>query len=79
VKITVTKDDGTEIVFQHVTDCYVAVRQLKTVEKDGTPYLSPEMHSFSWGPNIRELVKELSQATVELQEYLRGMRNVANK
>jgi transcriptional regulator with AAA-type ATPase domain len=31
--------------------------------------------SYSWGGNVRELIKEVQQSLIELQDFLRGQRN----
>ena len=77
MKVTIQQDDGTAIVYRDVTDVYVAVRQLESVKsaKDDLPALLPVTTSRSWGGNVRELVKEVQQSLVELQDYLRGVRD----
>lgn len=77
MKLTVEQDDGKTIVYQNVTDIYLAVRQLDTVQsaKDGSPALLPVTASHSWGGNVRELVKEVQQSLVELQDYLKEQRH----
>lgn len=77
MKVVITKDDGSEIVFKDVSDCYISVRQLTTVVHDKQPKLVVETKSWSWGGNVRELVKEIQQSLVELQEYLRS-KNASN-
>lgn len=76
MKVTVELDDGKTQVFQHVSDCYLAVRQQKPImNKLGEIGYIPEMTSWSWGGNVRELLKELRQSTIELEDYLKGQRN----
>jgi hypothetical protein len=71
MKITVEHDDGKVEVFQEVTDAYVAVRQYTpTMNKQNDIALLPETKSYSWGSNVRELLKELRQSVVELQEFI---------
>lgn len=79
MKIVVTKDDGTDIVFQDVSDCYLAVRQVTSVSHKKETKLVVETKSWSWGANVREIVKEVAQSLIELQEYLGSMRNATNK
>jgi len=76
MKVTIEKDDGEIEVFQNVTDLYIALRQLKPIkEKNSEPALLPETRSYSWGSNLRELVKEITQSVIELQNFLRGSTN----
>lgn len=78
MKITIEKDNGTKEVFQNVTDLYLAVRQKEPVfaYKDMNQVDSiVQVRSYSWGENLRELVKELQQSLVELQDFLREKRN----
>lgn len=72
MKITVQHDDGKVEVFQNITDAYLCVRQLDPVKpRDGDIAMLPQTRGYSWGGNVRELVKEITQAIVELQELLR--------
>lgn len=73
--IRVFDDLGEETVFQDVTDLYIAVRQQKPVQKKGSLAVLPETTSFSWGANLRELVKEVQQSLVELQDFLKENRH----
>ncbi len=74
MKLEITKDDGTSEVYESVTDYYLSVRQLQPMAKaDGEIAFLPETRSYSAGPNVRELVKELQQSIVELQEFLRTL------
>lgn len=76
MKITIDLDDGKKQVFQNVTDAYLAVRQLEPMQnKKGKSALLPETRSFSWGANLRELVKEIRQSIVELDDVLKGIQN----
>ena len=76
MKITIEKNDGEIEVHQDITDLYIATRQL--VPGIGRDQRLIEMcipHSYSWGPNVRELVKEITQSLIELQEYLKEHRH----
>jgi hypothetical protein len=76
MKITIQHDDGKTEVFQHVTDAYLCVRQLEPMQgKKGKTAVLPETKSYSWGARVRELVKELAQSTLELQDYLKKLRD----
>ncbi len=79
MKLTIEHDDGrSPEVFQYVTDLYIVVRQKEPVLawKDKKQVDSViRTRSFSWGSDVRELVKELQQSLVELQDFLRGQRN----
>jgi hypothetical protein len=58
-------------VFEDVSDVWVAVRQrMPAGAADGTIVYALETRSYSFGPNIRELVKEGRQALVELEDLL---------
>ena len=73
MKIIVYHDDGKEEVYQEVTDAYLAVRQHQPMaSKEGQIALLPETRSYSWGNNLRELVKELYQSQTELQEIIKN-------
>jgi len=75
MRLTIEKDDGTTEVFQNILDLYVVVRReekaLFEADKLGL-YIKTTSHSY--GSNVRELVKEVSQSLVELQDYLREQR-----
>jgi len=72
VKITVEQDDGKVAVYQNVTDALVVYRSCTPVKpREGAVAFMPETHSASWGNNLRELVKETSQALDELRVILR--------
>jgi hypothetical protein len=77
MKLLITHDDGKQEAFDRITDLYIAVRQEDYMAEAGTRKLHPypKLTSHSWGPNVRELVKELQQSLVELQDFLRGQRN----
>lgn len=77
MKLTIALDDDKTIVYQDVTDLYIAIRQLKPVQKqkDGSPAVIAETTSYSWGSNIRELIKEVTQSLHELQDFLKERRH----
>lgn len=77
MRVTVEKDNGETEVFQHLTDVYIAYRQQERVaDKDNLAIvLKTSSRSYSWGSEIRELVKEVQQSLNELQDFLRGQRN----
>ena len=79
--ITVEDDDGKTQVFQHVTDAYLCVRQLEPMQQHNGNRMAmlPETRSFSWGSNVRELVKEIRQSLDELQDFLRGIARGSSK
>jgi len=68
MKITIELKDGEEVVFNNLTDLYVAYRAVEPQELRGEFYLTPDVRSYSWGSNTRELIKELAQSLVELQD-----------
>jgi hypothetical protein len=72
MKITIELDDAETLVFQNITDYYIAVRQLEPYSDSKGLYSLPETKSFSRGGNVRELVKELSQSLIELQDFLKA-------
>ena len=77
--IIVELDDGTKHVYKDVYDAYLAVRHgLATVDPEGRVAVMPDIRSYSWGSNLRELVKEVSQSLVELQDTLREMRHASS-
>ncbi len=79
MKITIEHDNGKTEVFQHVTDAYLACRTLKSIgHGDALLRGIPEVRSFSWGGNLRELTKEVQQSLIELQDKLRELRGVTN-
>ena len=73
MKITLEDDDKKVTVYQNITDVYFCIRQLEPMKKGAKIAMLPETRSFSFGSNVRELVKELGQSLVELQEYLRSI------
>ena len=76
MKIIVEHDDGKREVYQDVTDAFLAARQLKPMQgKVGDFVLLPDVRSWSWGSNVRELLKELRQAVVELEVILKGLHH----
>lgn len=71
MKITVLRDDGTEVIFQDVIDAFVSVRQIIPISKfDGALMQTVQNKSESWGANPRETVKEVRQAVYEMQKIL---------
>jgi hypothetical protein len=79
MKIVFTDSEGIEHVFENITECYLAVRQTIPVmnNKKKVAYL-PETKSYSWGPNLRELAKEISQSIIEIQNILKDGAKNAN-
>jgi len=75
MKLTLETDAGQTIVWQDVTDLFVAMRQNTLMAVDGV--LVPTQHTLSrsWGASPRELAKEVAQASIELQYFLREQRN----
>jgi transcriptional regulator with AAA-type ATPase domain len=72
MRIIIEHDDGKRETFQDVTDAFLAARQLRPMQgEEGDLALLPHLQSWSWGNNVRELLKELRQAVVELEDYLR--------
>lgn len=71
-------EDGKEVVFQNITDLYIAVRQSKHVSVLKDTAVIIETTSHSWGSNVRELVKEIAQSQIELQDFLRERRPHGN-
>lgn len=75
MRITVEHDNGTVETFQHVVDCYLAVRRIVPVMKDnGGMGTVSDSKSYSWGSNLRETAKELAQSLLEIQDTLTHMR-----
>lgn len=71
MKITVEKDDGTKQVFQGVMDYALVVRQWIPVMVQEQPREIPVTASFSHhSGGLRELLKEMRQAEVDLQRAL---------
>lgn len=76
MKIMIEDSEGKTTVYQYVTDYYLCVRQTEHWADEGhRKVLVPATRSFSWGSNVRELVKEVAQSLVELQDFLRSKRN----
>lgn len=75
MKITVERDSGEVETFQHVSDCYLAVKQIIPVmSNNGDAGTISNCKSYSWGANLRELAKELAQSLIEIQDTLTQMR-----
>lgn len=74
MKITIEHDNSTKDIFQDVTDCYLAIRQVTKAmnEKKETAKII-ETRSYSWGQNLRDIAKELYQSWVEIQETLKSL------
>lgn len=80
MKITVELDDGRVLVYDKVSDAYLSVHQCMLMADDqGRVFEQPVIRSNSWGSNLRELVKEVSQSVIELQDLLREHRNASAK
>lgn len=76
MKVIIEHDDGKKEVFQSITDLYIAYRQeSKVVGMKDVMNILYQSRSHSWGPNLRELVKEVQQSLIELQDFLRGQRH----
>jgi hypothetical protein len=77
VKITIEREPGQITVFNEVSDVYVVVRQVKVLTDlaGENPTRNIDTTSFSWGSNVRELVKEITQSLTELQDYLKESRH----
>ena len=69
MKVTIEYEDKVE-VFNHVTDAYVCIRTEEPYQAGEQLALMPETKSFSYGNNVREILKEVRQSIVELQEYI---------
>lgn len=82
MKITIEHEDGKVEVFQDVLDLYLAVRHIvpfmKSTDETALPIQTIVTRSYSWGVNMRELLKELRQSTVELEKFL-AVHNVAKE
>lgn len=70
MKITIEFDDGTTKVFSDVTEAYVSVRLPEMLQKGEDFVTVLQAKSFSWGDDVREIVKEVRQSIVELDEQL---------
>ena len=82
MKITIEHEDGKVEVFQDVLDLYLAVRHIvpfmKSTDENALPVQTLVTRSYSWGVNMRELLKELRQSTVELEKFL-SVHNVSKE
>lgn len=77
MKITIEHDDGTEVVHQHISDYYMAIRVLEPkIDSENRVVIHSDTRSFSFGANLREITKEVGQSLVELQDYLRNFMRV---
>ncbi len=81
MKITIEdiklEDGSTETrVFKDVEDAYIAIRfpEMYKTKDDSFIHLL-HTRSFSFGPAIRELLKELRQSIGELEQKLREIEN----
>lgn len=79
MKITLEKDDGELVVFNDITDLYLAVRQEVAISNHARMGFSLSTSSYSWGSNPREIVKEVQQSLVELQDFLREATHASRK
>lgn len=71
MKVTIEHDDGKTEEFRNVSDAFLAVRQYEPMaRRNGDTALLPETRSYSWGPNVRETLKEIRQAAIELQRMI---------
>jgi hypothetical protein len=75
MKITIEKDDNTSQVFEDITDAYLSIRRAEPMMSDKGMAVELQTRSYSWGSNLREIAKELSQSLVEIQSILRGGRD----
>ena len=71
MKIRVEQDDGDVTEYLDVTDFYIALRRAQITDH----VLTLNTSSWSYGANVRELVKEVQQSLVELQDFLRSHRD----
>lgn len=71
MKITI-EDGEDKQVFTDVTDAFVTLLWMKPtkMKRGGQMAFIQENYHHSWGQNIREIVKELSQSQKELQDIL---------
>jgi len=71
MKITVSREDGSEEVYNDVSDYYLAVRQLHPLGVGD--YLAGEYQtrSYSRGVNLRDIAKEIAQSLIELQAIMK--------
>lgn len=71
MKITIEQDDGEKQVFEKVTDAYLAFRSLTDIAtKNKKLGVEVTTRSYSWGNNLRDIVKEIHQSEIELQQLL---------
>lgn len=76
MKITIATDSGETIHYQDVCDAFLTVRYKDlAADESARPVHVVTSRSQSWGPNPRELVKEVTQSLVELQDILRERRH----
>jgi hypothetical protein len=74
--ITIELDKKQKEVYQNVTDAFLAVRQLNSARNDkGKMATIIDTSSRSWGPNVRDIIKEITQSTIELQDYLKELKD----
>ena len=79
MKLTIELDNGKTEIFQDVTDIYLAIRTHKSMgDRNSILHRVPEVRSYSWGSNLRELTKEVQQSLIELQDKLRELREKKN-
>lgn len=82
MKIIIEHDKKKKEVFDKITDAYICIRQLKPMTDKKKIAMLPETKSYSWGVNVRELLKELRQSEVEIQNMLNKLidkQNDSNK
>lgn len=73
MRITIEKDDGSEQVFQDVTDYAINVRQWIPGLRNETPTSILAIRSFSHTSSkggLREVIKEMRQSILEMQRLL---------
>jgi len=66
---------ATTVVFSDVEDAYVAVRSPETYRNGDAIANMLTTKSYSYGVDIRELLKELRQSIVELEDHVKEQRN----
>ena len=76
MRITIELDDGTSQILPEVTDAYVSVRFPEVLQNGEALANVMQTKSYSWGSDIREIVKEVRQSLVELEEQLAMQRAV---
>ncbi len=72
MKVTVTKEDGEDVIFSEASSVFIALTQLMPRGKDQIHFFQ-ETRSYSWGDK-REIVKELQQSIIELQSLIEEER-----